>query len=114
MVFIARKSSIESNQLTDTIYFILLCLSAPSYGYALMAKIEEITDGTLKIGPGSMYTTLKKMLDAGLVEILDRDTKTYVITQNGRESLIRDFKRRRKIVEQSVGIINDLEGEANG
>lgn len=111
VIDIARKSAIESNQLTDTIYYILLSLSAPSHGYALMAAIEEMSDGTVKIGPGSMYTTLKKLLDAGLIEMVDKDTKTYLITPRGKDILLLDYNRRKQIIEKSAEIMNRLEVE---
>ncbi|MDL2295142.1 PadR family transcriptional regulator [Ruminococcaceae bacterium OttesenSCG-928-D13] len=109
MSYIARKSAIESKQLTDTIYYILLCLSTPLHGYALMSQIEKMTDGELVIGPGSMYTTLKKLLDAGLISMVDRETKTYLITLAGKKSLLDDYERRKKIVDQSSAIIKGLE-----
>lgn len=105
----ARKSTIESNQFTDTIYFILLCLNEPAHGYALMSKIEEMTNGEYTIGPGSMYTTLKKLLEAGLVEMCDQEAKVYCLTDKGRDNLVKDYVRRKRIIDQSREIIEGME-----
>ena len=107
----ARKNSIENEQLTDTTYYILLCLTEPSHGYALMGKIHDVSSGAFIVGPASMYTNLKKLLDAGLVEIIEQDKKTYRLTQKGSESLLNEYDRRRKIVLQSDNIIKKLKGE---
>jgi DNA-binding PadR family transcriptional regulator len=107
----ARKNFMENEQLTDTLYYILLCLIEPSHGYALMGKIQEVSSGTFVVGPASMYTNLKKLLDAGLIEIIDSDKKTYQLTRKGAESLLNEYDRRQRIVRQSENIVRRLRGD---
>jgi DNA-binding PadR family transcriptional regulator len=38
------------------------------HGYAIMAQIDRITDGLVRIGPGTLYTSIKRLMDAGLLE----------------------------------------------
>ena len=104
----ARKSFIESDQLTDTTYYILLSLTEPSHGYALMGKIQEISAGSFAVGPASMYTSLKKLLDAGLVEIIGAEKKIYRLTRRGLNLLLSEYDRRRQIVRQSEEILKKL------
>ena len=52
----------ETEQLTDSMFYILTALTKPRHGYAIMNLIEETTDGTISIGPASMYTIIKKLL----------------------------------------------------
>ena len=49
-------------QLTDSVFYIMAAFIQPSHGYAVMSLIEEITNGTVVIGPASLYTIIKKLL----------------------------------------------------
>ena len=51
---------------------ILLALAAgEKHGYAIMSEVEVLTEGSVKMGPGTLYGTIKRMLKAGLVEETD-------------------------------------------
>lgn len=41
------------------------------HGYAIMREIEVITEGATRLGPGGIYTTIKRLLDDGLIEESD-------------------------------------------
>ena len=58
--------------LTPAIAHILLALAdADRHGYGIMQEIERVTDGTVRMGPGTLYGTLKRMLASGFVEEAD-------------------------------------------
>jgi DNA-binding PadR family transcriptional regulator len=58
--------------LTPAIAHILLALAdGDRHGYAIMQEVERLTDGTMRMGPGTLYGTIKRMLAAGLVEEAD-------------------------------------------
>jgi DNA-binding PadR family transcriptional regulator len=58
--------------LTPAIAHILLALSdADLHGYGIMQEIDRLTDGVVRMGPGTLYGTIKRMLAAGLVEEAD-------------------------------------------
>ncbi len=38
------------------------------HGYAIMGEVERITDGAVRMGPGTLYGTIKRLLDDGLIE----------------------------------------------
>ena len=58
--------------LTPAIAHILLALADEDrHGYAIMQEIERMTDGAVRMGPGTLYGTLKRMLASGLVEEID-------------------------------------------
>ena len=110
----ARKKSLEEDQLTDTNYYILLSLTEPIHGYGIMHKVKEISEGTFDIGPASLYTSLKKMLDAGLIVLQineNKDKKIYGLTEKGKAFLLKDFERRKQIVYHGKLI---LEGKNYG
>src|SRR5690625_6709141 len=52
----------KTEQLTDSMFYIMAALTKPRHGYAIMNLIEETTKGVITIGPASMYTIIKKLL----------------------------------------------------
>lgn len=68
----AKRSPYETGELSDSIFLILLATLEPVHGYRIMQGIKESTQGTVEIGPATMYTTLKKLKGAGwIAEIAD-------------------------------------------
>lgn len=58
--------------LTPAVFHTLLALSdGERHGYAIMKSVAELTEGRVNMGPGTLYGTLKRLLDSGLVEELD-------------------------------------------
>jgi len=58
--------------LTPAIGHILLALAdAERHGYAIMQEVERITDGAVRMGPGTLYGTIKRMIASGLIEEAD-------------------------------------------
>ncbi|MNB72206.1 Transcriptional regulator PadR-like family protein [compost metagenome] len=97
----ARTSPYESGELTDSIFLILLATLEPIHGYRMMQVIHDMTEGSVEIGPATMYTTLKKLKNAGwIAETNEEDSKiSYQITDEGSLILLENFKRRISIVE---------------
>ncbi|HIW34097.1 MAG TPA: PadR family transcriptional regulator [Candidatus Paenibacillus intestinavium] len=89
-------------QLTDSVFYIMAAFIQPSHGYAVMSLIEEITNGTVVIGPASLYTIIKKLLKESYIELYDNTDsrrKVYVLTDHGREVLRQDIERRKIMVQ---------------
>lgn len=58
--------------LPSSVFNILLALGdGELHGYAVMQRVEEITDGSVSMGPGTLYGSIKRMLADGLVEETD-------------------------------------------
>ena len=58
--------------LTPAIAHILLAVADQErHGYAIMQEVERITDGAVRMGPGTLYGTIKRMSAAGLIEEID-------------------------------------------
>ena len=65
-------SPAEFLPLTPAIAHSLLALAdGDRHGYGIMQEIERLTDGSVRMGPGTLYGTLKRMLASGLVEEAD-------------------------------------------
>jgi len=58
--------------LTPAVFHILLALAdGEKHGYAVMQEVEEMTEGKVQMGPGTLYGSIKRMLAAGLIEESD-------------------------------------------
>jgi DNA-binding PadR family transcriptional regulator len=97
-----RKGSIDIGELTDSAFYILSSVIEEKHGYLIMKTIEELTNNEVAIGPASLYTTLKKLLAAGLLELNEasyENKKVYKITKIGREMLIKEIERKKQMVK---------------
>ena len=82
--------------------YIMAALTKPRHGYAIMNLIEETTKGVITIGPASMYTIIKKLLNQEWIHLHDQSDsrrKTYQLTEKGRKILEEDLKVRKLMIE---------------
>lgn len=81
--------------MTETGFYILLCLQKPMHGYAIVQKVDSLTDGVVRIGAGTLYGSLSKMEKDGLIRFLDEQDKRkiYQITELGSDVLALEKKR---------------------
>jgi DNA-binding PadR family transcriptional regulator len=65
--------TISQNQpLTPAVFHILMALAdGEKHGYSIMKDVEKQTNGKMKLGPGTLYGSIKRMLSAGLIEESD-------------------------------------------
>ncbi|WP_416327723.1 PadR family transcriptional regulator [[Eubacterium] hominis] len=106
----SKNNTLDSEQLTDSMYYILLSLLEERHGYAIMKFIEDLTHGNVAMGPGTLYTLLKKLSKAGWIQLTsatDDRTKVYHISEEGRQVLINEFKRRSYMVEEGRKILQE-------
>lgn len=82
--------------LTETVYYVLLALLEPAHGYAIMQKVEELSNGEVRLAAGTMYGAIENLLKKKLITALsseDPRRKVYVISDLGREVLQADYRR---------------------
>lgn len=81
--------------MTETAFYILLCLQKPNHGYGVVQTVEKLTDGAIRLAPGTMYGSLAKMEKDGLIRFLREEEKRriYQITDLGSEVLQMERKR---------------------
>lgn len=99
----AKRSPYETGELSDSIFLILLSTLEPVHGYRIMHDVKESTQGTIEIGPATMYTTLKKLKTAGWISERSDTSEgerriLYAATDEGRAVLQKDFERRQQLV----------------
>jgi DNA-binding PadR family transcriptional regulator len=81
--------------MTETAFYILLCLREPNHGYGIVQKVEKLTEGAIRLTPGTMYGSLSKMEKDGVIRFVREDDKRkiYQITALGSEVLAIEFER---------------------
>lgn len=75
--------------MTETAFFILLCLRKPNHGYGIVQAVEKMTDGAVRLAPGTMYGSLSKMEKDKVIRIVREEDKRklYELTDLGSEVL---------------------------
>ena len=106
-IYIALKKEMDNGctykkvyvPMTETGFYILLCLRSPNHGYGIVQKVKEITDNEVILGPGTMYGSLSKMEKDGLIQFVCEEDKRkiYQITDLGTEVLEFELKRIRRL-----------------
>lgn len=104
--------------LTPVVFHTLLALAeSPSHGYAIARSVEEVTGGRVKMGPGTLYGSLQRMRDEGLIAEADAPPtgedavhssrrRYYELTPLGRSALRLEGERLRRagrLVESRLG-----------
>lgn len=85
--------------LTESTTYILLALAEPLHGYVLMQKVDQMSHGTVKIGPGTLYGAFSQLEKEGLIKMVkeaDR-RKSYLLTAKGK-SILQEHIRRMEIL----------------
>lgn len=85
--------------MTETAFYILFCLQDESHGYNIGQEVDRMTDGEVKISPGTMYGTLKKMEKDGLIEFVREEDKRkiYRATTLGKAILELEIQRAKRV-----------------
>lgn len=93
--------------MTETGFYILLCLRSPNHGYGIVQKVRAITDDEIILGPGTMYGSLSKMEKDGLIAFVreEEKRKLYQMTELGREVLDLELKRINRLYRNAQEIM---------
>ncbi|HAH18156.1 PadR family transcriptional regulator [Eubacterium sp.] len=81
--------------MTETSFYILLCLRTPNHGYGVVQAVKEMTNGEIVLAPGTMYGSLSKMEKDKIIKFVreEEKRKLYSITELGEEVLDLEMKR---------------------
>ena len=91
-------SQIKNAQpLTPAVFHILFALAdGPLHGYAIMQAVDDVSGPGLRMGPGTIYGSIQRMEEAGLVRELgsnDAKKRRYALTSKGRKALRAESER---------------------
>ena len=94
--------------LTPAVLFILFALAdGAKHGYAIMQTVSRISDNQFRMGPGTLYTTIQRLLDLGLIEETEsaggqsdheNRRRYYKLTRTGKAILGADISRMESVV----------------
>lgn len=94
--------------LTPAVLHILLALSTQErHGYGIMKQVEMDSQGKVKMGPGTLYGSIGRMIEAGLIKESDKKIDPtmdderrvyYKITGLGQTTLAAELERYREVV----------------
>jgi DNA-binding PadR family transcriptional regulator len=96
--------------LTESTYYILVALVEPLHGYALMQKVEQISRGTVKIGPGTLYGAFQQLEKEGLIVKIGEEErrKIYELTLRGKNVLRAQVTRLEIMTENGAAVLGIL------
>lgn len=99
--------------LTEATYYIMLSLSNPLHGYGIMQKVEEMTKGTVKLGPGTLYGAINKLLKENVIREVedplgDGRRKCYILTELGVAIIKAEHKRVTLLYENGNKVITEM------
>ena len=97
--------------LTPAVFFILFALAeGEKHGYAIMQSVSRISDNQVRMGPGTLYTTIQRLLDLGLIRETEisggqadheRRRRYYKLTRTGKAVLAADVDRMESVVRMA-------------
>ena len=94
-----QSLTFQSVPLSEATYLVLLSLTNRKHGYAIMQDVADWCGEKNKLGPGTLYGVLTKLLEQGLIrrssdtEESDERRKSYVLTPAGRQVLEQEWAR---------------------
>src|SRR5687768_6914403 len=92
-----------------SLHVVLALLDGEKHGYAVMRDVETLSDGAVRMGPGTLYGTIKRLLADGLIEevtteVVDEpDTERrryYRLTADGEAVAAAEVARMRTLVKR--------------
>jgi DNA-binding PadR family transcriptional regulator len=106
----AEKGITKFLPLSEATYYILLSLVEPLHGYGVMQKIESISDGTVNVGPGTLYGAFTTLEKEGLIKMIKEEErrKSYALTATGRQVLTEQIRRLAIMSRNGQSILSKL------
>jgi DNA-binding PadR family transcriptional regulator len=91
-----------------TLHILLALAAEDRHGYGIMQEVARQSEGRYKLGPGTLYDNLKKLMGEGVVEESPRHgadddprRRYYRLTKHGRGLLAAEVTRLEEVVQQA-------------
>ncbi len=107
----SKKQALSHQQrkllpLTPAVFFVLFALAdGEKHGYAIMQQVVSLSDAQFRMGPGTLYTTIQRLVDLDLIEEIfssnEQDTRRryYRLTGAGETLLQAELARMRSLLD---------------
>ena len=104
----------QTEPLTESYFYILMCLyGGDNHGYGIMQMTEQLSDGRVKIGSGTMYGATGNMLKKGwIIERTDlggERRRMYRMTDEGRKVFLEEYRRISELAGSAKKIIDSAD-----
>lgn len=108
----SKKSTAPAPLTPAVLHILLALLQGERHGYGIMKQVEADSHGKVRMGPGTLYGSIKRMMDAGLIresgkrvdpEMDDERRIYYELTRAGRAALVAEIERYRGVVAVAEG-----------
>ena len=92
------------------LHIVLALNRGERHGYAIMGDVEDLSDGVIKMGPGTLYGTIKKLVSQGIIEqtearpdpsLDDQRRKYYRLTALGEAVSAAEIQRLANLIERT-------------
>lgn len=92
--------------LTEAVFYILLAVRTPNHGYGIIQEVEQLTDGRVTLGAGTLYGAIQTLEKKNWIRVYSVDTesrkkKEYVITALGREVFAEERARLGELLKNA-------------
>jgi DNA-binding PadR family transcriptional regulator len=106
----ADKEITKYLPLSEATFYILLSLVEPLHGYGIMQKVQSISEGTVTIGPGTLYGAFTSLEKEGLIKMVKEEDrrKTYILTEKGRQVLAEQIRRLEIMSNNGKSVLPNL------
>lgn len=96
----------EHPPLTEGVYYILLALYEARHGYGIMQLVEEMSNGRVRLGAGTIYGAIKTLQEREWIKALEGDgrKKEYIITATGKKVVNHEILRLRELFDNGIRI----------
>lgn len=105
------KNDADALPLPSATFNVLLALRAGElHGYAVMTEVERLSNGAVRMGPGTLYGTIKRLVDGGLIvesderpeaETDDERRRYYRLTDRGQRVLASEVQRLHQMMHRA-------------
>lgn len=99
--------------LSEATFYVLVALDEPRHGYAIMQRVEAISDGQVVIGPGTMYGVFTTLEKQGLITKLREEErrKIYALTLLGKQVLEEQLRRLARMLKNGQRALSHIQKE---
>ena len=103
------KMESHFSPMSETAYYILLSLTKERHGYGIMQHVQEITNGRISLGAGTIYGTLGKLEKADLIVMSKEEEKRkyYKISAKGVEVLEKELLRIEELYRNGKEVMSN-------
>jgi len=93
-----------------TLHILVALGSGEKHGYAIMRDVDELSDGRVRMGPGTLYGSVKRMLADGLIEettsrpdpsLDDQRRRYYRLTELGERVCAAELQRLEALIRRA-------------